>query len=392
MVRTAARLDGAEDLDAVSRIIGWSFGLSPPRVIEWLTDSGLEHVRVLRDRGEVVAGLLEIPMAHWFGGRSVPTKGVAGVGVDAARRGQGFALRMIQECLRDAHAAGTPLSSLYPATITLYRAAGYELAGHHFRYSVRAADCPRNKHELELSAIRPEDALAIEETYSAYARTQAGYLDRGPYVWKRVRAPGGESARGFVVRGEHGIEGYAYLAQHGSVATVQHLQLTDLVALTPEALAALFSLLSQHRSLVDQIKWHGGPNDANLLAFPEKVFSVELRSYWMLRLVHVKRALALRGYPPLDVSVTLRVVDDTLAENTATYRLVVKPEGASVEVLNATEGADAELGVRALAALYAGFLSPSELGRAGLLRASGAVQAKLALLFSGPPPTLPDFF
>jgi predicted acetyltransferase len=392
MVGADASLEGTDDLEALSRIISWAFGFPPPSVVKWLTDSGLENVRVLREGKSVCAGLLEIPMAHWFGGESVPTVGVAGVGVDPAARGKGLALRLMQACLRDARAAGVALSSLYPATITLYRAAGYELAGHHFRWSVRPADCPRVKHGLELSPLRPEDDLAIEETYRAFARTQAGYLDRGAYVWNRVRAPMGESARGFVVRGEHGVEGYVYLSQQGNVATAQNLQLSDLVALTPAALSAILTLLFEHRSMVERVQWQGPPSNANLYAFPEKVFSIEMKAFWMLRVVHVERALARRGYPPLDLELKIRVEDDLLTENTATYRLALKAGRASVDVLGGNQVADAELGVRALASLYTGFMTPSELARAALLRAGAATQQKLALLFGGPAPALADFF
>jgi predicted acetyltransferase len=392
MVGAEARLEGTEDLEALSRIISWAFGFPPPSVVKWLTDSGLENVRVLREGRTACAGLLEIPMAHWFGGESVPTVGIAGVGVDPAARGKGLALRLMQACLRDARAAGIAVSSLYPATLTLYRAAGYEIAGHHFRWSVRAADCPRVKNGLELSPIRPEDDLAIEETYRSFARTQSGYLDRGPYVWNRVRAPMGESARGFVVRGEHGVEGYVYLSQQGNVSTVQNLQLSDLVALTPAALSSILTLLSEHRSMVERVQWQGAPSNANLYAFSEKVFSIEMKAFWMLRIVHVERALAKRGYPPLDLELKLRVEDDLLTENTATYRLAVKAGSPSVTVLKASESADAELGIRALASLYTGFMTPSELARAGLLRAGAATQQKLALLFGGPAPALADYF
>jgi predicted acetyltransferase len=392
MVGADARLEGTDDLEALSRIISWAFGFPPPSVVKWLSDSGLENVRVLREGKVPCAGLLEIPMAHWFGGESVPTVGVAGVGVDPAARGKGLALRLMQACLRDARDAGAALSSLYPATVTLYRAAGYEIAGHHFRWSVRAADCPRVKTGLELSPIRMEDDLAIEETYRAFARTQPGYLDRGPYVWNRVRAPMGESARGFVVRGERGIEGYVYLSQQGNVATVQNLQLSDLIALTPGALASILTLLFEHRSMVERVQWQGPPSNANLYAFPEKVFSIEMKSFWMLRIVHVEHALARRGYPPLDLDLTLRVEDELLSENSATYGLTLSAGAPTVEVLAASQPADAELGIRALASLYTGFMTPCELVRAGLLRASAATLQKLALVFGGPAPSLADFF
>ena len=249
----ASRIQGPDELEALSKIVSWAFGFPVAGTTKWLTDARLENVRVARQHEKVVGGLVQIPMGQWFGGRSVPTLGIAGVAVDPAARGRGVALAMMRETLAEARARGIALSTLYPATVSLYRAAGYELAGSYCRYSVRAADCPKKPSTLELGAIREEDAPEIEDAYRKLAREQPGYLDRCEYVWRRVRAPQGETARGYVVRGESGVEGYAYLLQQGNVTSAQNLLLSDLIALTPGALAALLSLFADHRSTVDNI-------------------------------------------------------------------------------------------------------------------------------------------
>jgi len=378
-----------QEINELGAIVGWAFGSPVPKAIEWLKKGGVENARVLRSEGRVLAGLLEIPMGQWFLGRSVPMLGIAGVAVSPDARGRGVALGMMQSTLRQARERGLALSALYPATETLYRAVGYELAGAYCRYSMRASDCPREKSELRVSLVTPEQQPELGELYTEVARLRSGYLDRGPFAWKRVRQPHDEVALGVVVQGPARIEGYAYMSQRSSTSADYDLLLSDLVARTPQALSRLLTFLADHRTTAGNIVWHAGPADASLLTFKEAVFEVGIEKYWMLRVVDVKLALELRGYPAIDSELTLRIDDDLLPENSGTYRLGLQGGSASVDRVN---GAAVKLGPRALAALYSGFLSAEELARAGMLSADPSTLAKLSLVFGGPAPAMSDYF
>src|SRR5204863_3657876 len=106
--------------------------------LPWLNKAGRENVRVLREGREPIACLLLLPMGQFFGGRPVPTVGVAAVGVAPHLRGRGAAARVMSSALREIRAAGTPLSALYPATQVLYRKVGYEQAGGRFEITIPA--------------------------------------------------------------------------------------------------------------------------------------------------------------------------------------------------------------------------------------------------------------
>ena len=54
----------------------------------------------------------------------------------------------------------------------------------------------------KLAVPLAEDEKAIAELHGAYARCLAGHLDRGPFMWTRVRRPDGETAEGYVVEAE----------------------------------------------------------------------------------------------------------------------------------------------------------------------------------------------
>lgn len=382
------RPESAAELDALAGLMGWAFGLPVPDAREWFVHGGIEHGRLARRGANVVGGLLEIPMGQWFGGRSVPMLGLAGVAVAPEARGQRVAWSLVTASLREARERGIPLSTLYPATITLYRACGYELAGSRAWYSANLQLLPVEKSTLEVTPIREQDAAEVEALYASVARERAGYLDRGSYVWRRVRAPGRKPANGFLIRGARGVEGYAYLSRRGGEDDPK-LLLSDFVAVTPEATRRLLTLFADHRSTVKALSFHGGLSEPMLLALPERTFRVEVSEHWMLRVNDVEHALAARGYPELDAAIDFDVADDVLPENAGRYR--VEFSGGRANVARGGSGS-VRLDVRALAALYTGFFSPFELVRAGRLSGAAGELARLAALFAGPPPAMCDFF
>ena len=85
--------------------------------------------RLLREKGRITAGLVLLPMAQWFGGRAVPMTGIGDVAVAPEDWGRGAATRLMGSMLRELRDARVALSTLFPATMRLYRGVGYEAAG-----------------------------------------------------------------------------------------------------------------------------------------------------------------------------------------------------------------------------------------------------------------------
>lgn len=384
-----AYVDGERELAELAALVSWAFGFPVARALQWLQKTGAEHVRVAREAGRVVAGLVEIPMAQWYGGQSVSLLGIAGVVVAPDARGRGVARELMSQTLREARDRGLVLSALYPASHTLYRGVGYELAGNYLRFSMRVADCPRASSTLSVEPLRAEHLLDIEAVYREGSRFRNGFLDRSSYVWERVRAPHGEKALGVVVRGSSGIEGYAFLSQK-TTATGHDLVVSDLGAVHAEAHARLFTFFAGHRSTAGNLIWRGSGADASLFGFPERTYEQVVEQIWMLRVLDAPAALLARGYPPIDATVDFVLVDDLLPENAGSYRLTLSGGRAKLERGGGVGGL--QLGPRGLAALYSGFVSPGELARAGLLRGDEAALATAAAVFAGPTPAMVDFF
>lgn len=379
---------GDDELETLGGILGWSFGFDPADARIWLEHGGTGNVRVARRGGRVIGGLLEIPMGQWFGGRSVPMLGVAGVGVAPEARGEGVALSLMLDTLRGARRRGTLVSTLYPATLTLYRAAGYELAGSRYRITANLADLPTERPDLEVSPLEPADVSAVEALYATVASERPGYLERGPYAWRRARESRKEKYRGFAVRGAGGLEGYAYVSQRGS-EDARELVVHDHVTATPAAARRLTAFFADHRSTIKSLLVRGGPVEPIVFTAPERAFNVTRAETWMLRVLDVVGALEARGYPPLDTAVDFELADRTLPENSGRYRLEVS--GGSARVTPGGAGSVA-LDERALAALYSGFIGPAALARSAKLEGEPAALARLALLFAGAPPAMSDYF
>lgn len=380
------------DLEALAPIIAWAFGDEPSSAREWLGRGEPGMLRVARRQGQsgtaVLAGLLEIPMGQWFGGERVSLLGIAGVAVAPTARGQGVAFGLLEATLRAARERYVALSMLYPSTYRLYRKLGYELAGSRCHVTLQLRSLPRLPSPL---AVEDVDPGAAERLYRQLARQRPGYLDRGAYVWSRVRALRGEPARGFGVRGPDGLLGYVYARPAELRKMPYELSLRDFVAQGPTALRALLAFFAEHSSMVDRVSWYGGASDARLLAVPERCVSTRVDEYWMLRLVHVERALLERGYPELDADIDIDVEDTLLSENSRCYPLRVRAGKAEL-VSRGAPARQVRLGVRALAALYSGFISPRELAIAGELEADDAALSTLSALFCGPAPACADFF
>lgn len=380
-------------LEELAPLVAWSFGGTASSSFEWLQGMGpaAASVRVLREHEAIVAGLCEIPMGQWFGGARVEMLGVAGVSVAPEARGKGFAKRLMTETLVAAHARGVALSTLYPATITLYRNVGYELAGTRYRYSAELARLPRWQSGHELAALTPSREAEAEAMYRALAREQQGNLDRGGYIWKRVRAPEGKPARGVIVEGARGPEGYLYVNQQSLGGWAHDLVLTDLVASSGEAVRRLLTFLADHRSTATRAHWYAGPAVSWLFEFPERTFDVTLADYWMLRIVHVAAALAQRGYPDaLTAELDLEIEDSLLPDNSG--RTILRLDAGRGTVERGTGQGRIRIGIRGLAALYTGFATPAALGRAGLLTASAEDVALLGAAFGSGAPGLVDHF
>lgn len=367
---------------AMARALAQSFGFEEERARRWMQSAGEDTHRVLRRGGRVAATLVLVDMGQFFGGHRVPMGGIAGVAVPPEERGAGAALNLMIACLRELRERGVPISTLYPATQTLYRRAGYEQAGSWFEITVPTAAIHVREKELEIRPATREDQSILRDLYLRRAVHCDGMLDRGTYIWDRVWEFRGEKTLGFIVHRNGQAEGHVfYLQRRPAVWGRFDLQCTDLVATTPAAARRILSFLADHRSMAQNAIWFGGPTEPILAHLPERTFEVKLNFYWMIRIVDVAGALSARGYPArMKETIRFEITDDVLPENSGRYVLRIEGGRGVVERDSASGGGAGRLrmDVRALASLFSGFRSPAELILAGQMTTDDPQMAQAA--------------
>jgi predicted acetyltransferase len=376
---------------ALGPILGLSFGFEDEAAQGWFEKTGVENVRVLRSGSAVVGGLLLIRMGQFFGGKSVPMVGVAGVGMSPSVRGGGQATRLMQSAILELSRERVPLSCLYPATLPLYRRAGYEIAGTLHTVTLKGAVLQKTERPLSVRRFEPDDEPSVGNAYRSYARFRDGWLDRGPYIWERTRrVERGVAARGHVFCDGPQIEGYIFYRQrqtdHGF-----DLGISDMAAATPRALSTLLAFIADHRSLAESISWRGGIDEPLLMLMREHRYEMRFFHHWMLRIVDVPAALTARGYPPsIEAELPLELSDDVVAENSG--RFVLRVSNSRAEVERGGSEDPLKLDVRTLATLYSGQHSALQLARMGRIEASDSLLARASAMFAGSPPSMAEMF
>ncbi len=386
----------AEELDPLDALLGPALHFPVGMMREFISDVlQLEHMRVVRSNGTIVAGLGAFPLGQWFGGRCIPCAAVTAVGVAPEARGMGVGAFMLRENLAELRAQAIPLAALFPATLSYYRGAGYERAGQRIAYELPLGLIEiRGDSNVELVAFGPESYLEARQLYVARAQHATGNLERPEWLWKNKLEPRDKTPFRFFAMRNGQPEGYIIYTQAGRQDPIS---IVDVVVHTPAAGRRFLRLLAEYRSMVEMAVWVGGSLDPlvqllaeNLTAGSKQRVGIRSSYDWMLRIVDVAAALSARGYPQgLTAQFQLAITDSILPANTGHYILTLQ-DGQAV-VAQGGNGA-IQIGIRELAALYTGFYTPYELRAIGQIHGSDADLALLGAAFSGPRPWMPDIF
>jgi predicted acetyltransferase len=389
---------GEGSVARVASLISTAFGGPVKDCEEWVRSQGLTDLRSVErsSDGRVDACLRRIEMGQFFGGRSVPMVGIAGVAVAPEARGQGLARWMMRRCLEEMYEKGEPLSALYASTQPLYRQVGYEQAGHRLSFTVPMSEV--DAHERggggSWETVGIEEFERLAPAYRSFAARFDGMLDRGAYVWKRKFDLRGQKGIGYASRPSPGapIDAYAVVVQKRKDSGRITVELSDLAFLDAAAGRRLLGMVRDYASMADELIFYGAPNHPLLSLLSQQRAAGASKEFWMLRLVRAADALRLRGYSAaVDAEVHLHVSDATLPGNQGPLVLRVKDGRGEV-----TPGGRGEVRVseRALASVYSGFGSPAglRLGGAEIDGSERALATLNAVFGGGGAPWMADFF
>lgn len=385
------RVAAPEEHGALIDILSHAFAVDPKGYPQFFARAGHDNLRVVVRDGEVLGGATLVDMGMYFGGRSVPLTGVAGVAVRPDQLRRGVASSMMSSLVRELAERGVALSALYASTAGLYRRVGYEAAGTRFLATMIAREIPFQERELTTRRPMDKDEETIRELYRRFALHQSGFLDRGPYIWPRITAERfGSPAYGLLVEADGEPEGYVYYRKARGKTDRHELHVTDMVATTSRAVRRVWTVLRDMGTMVDSITIPTSTTDPFQLALPDPRHAIRLYDRWMVRITNLRAAIEARGWPPgLTATLQLDVTDELVEDNGGKWIVHIENGRGSLE----PGGSGAiRITARGLASLYSGYASPAALALMGQLDADPDKFQALAAPFVGPEPWMRDYF
>jgi predicted acetyltransferase len=382
----------AEDIPAMASL--WRTAFNPPsEFVDSLADRlRVDRVLVATDGDRISATAQGYALLQWFGGRPVPTVGVASVATNPLHRGTGVGTAVVARLLERARDQGTPLSTLYPAIVPVYRRLGYEYAGTFTRYRVPLTALPAGPN-VELDEA-PEDGGATRLSHERLAVRENGLTVGVDDDWwpTRVTHHWSLSPKGAVMTTEDVPDGYAAYSQKDlRDAWGYSIECSHLVAHTREAGLALLSYFRRFKGVGRDLEWHGPPVEPLALLLPEQTLEAAWTFRNMSRILDVPSALEARGYPEESGTATFSVEDELFEDNRGPWLL--EAESGKVRVTRAPNGTPARsIPVGGLSSMFTSFVTPSQAGRMGLVDPDHPALDLLGRLFAGPAPWTPDFF
>ena len=378
----------SEDSHSFGGILGQCFLSSPVEEQAWIKLMETENIRVIRKNKEVIGGLAVIPMAQWWGGKSVTMTGIAGVSIAPEYRGTGAALSLMQQTIKELHAKGVATSVLYPSVQQLYRKLGYEQAGSFYGWEAPVQSIQIREQPLPIKAVST-DSQIFYELYKKQAKNINGYLNRARPIWSRIMNPSRDTFYAYLIGSTEQPQGYIIFSQH-SAEDGAILRVRDWVVLTNAATKTFWSFLNNHRAQIDKIRWRSSVIDYLTLILPEQIAKIKFKQCWMLRIINLEKALSTRGYfSGIETELHLEITDDLIAENNGKFILSIHNGSGNI-----TKGGKGELklDIRGLASLFTGLFSPQQLQLAGKIDGTEQAISTATQIFAGTSPWMMDYF
>lgn len=380
-MRATIREYGAEDrleFMMVQRIV-YSFGVEgaedPPSAPDFYL--GVE----LDGRPVSVCDVEVFDVAR--GDADLPLGGIAGVATLPEHRQAGHASNLMLASLRHMKDRGLLVAALYPYREAYYRRFGYEYCGWRWRLSAPTHRLTREKLDMPVRRLTPDEALELDPCYTKFVRGLSGSALRTPARWRRRL---GKRVSLIYAVGDP-IEGY-FWGTGKSKEFWEDYTVGEFVWSSDRAYRALMTVLGGICTNQSQLIWNEPPRSRALMDRMDEGIEAQIARASMFRCLDVPGSLrALR--PEEDAEFSIEVIDSELPENQGPW--VVRAKGGLVEVAPATAG-EIRLDIRQFSQAFMGSPTLADLAHEGLVSASDASLKQAMRVLSPMPVVCMEFF
>lgn len=346
----------------------------------------------VRDRGRIVGnlGVIETDLSVPGGGR-LPVAAVTAVGVAQTARRRGLLRALMHAAHDEAVALGEPVAALFASEHPIYGRFGYGIAAPAHRYAIKRAHV-RFRDPVDTRVVVPVEVDQARATWpaihDAWRDQRGGSVGMSAGLWElalEVDPPswrGGGTARQLVEVPGRGYARYRLSNGYDDGLANGEVSVIELVALDPEAEAALWQYLCD-LDLTARITLDLAPPDDALVAMVTEPMALGMRPGPLLhtRILDVARVLTARSYTAADELVL--AVRDAAGYAAGTVRLSAGPQGAACEPTTAAP--ELSLDVEDLSAVWLGGVRTTQLVAAGRVQEHGSgAAARLDRLFHVP--------
>ncbi len=293
--------------------------------------------------------------------------------VPPEERRRGYARRLMAGLLDELYAQQTPLSLLFPFSVGFYRTLGYGLANFTWLMELAPRLLPDYSERIHVRRAGPADEAAIRACHEA-ARClpqNNGWPGRGDWEWRnKVAKPEHEKAV-FVADGQ--VEGYLVYTLTWSTAATP-VKLLEWVWTSDRAWRGLAGFLAALGDQATSVSYNA----------PQGSPAARLVNGFMLRVVHLPAALAVRRYPGhVKAEFVLQVNDVQLPANSQS--LLVQISNGAATATATTASPQVRTGMAVFSQLYAGVMTAEQARTVSVLHGDDTSCAAVSAAFAAAP-------
>lgn len=274
--------------------------------------------------------------------------GIGGVATWPEERRKGLVAKLLVWALETMRERKQSISALAPFAFGFYRKFGWELYTELKEYKVATAKLPK-RQEVPGEVRRINAAEQVEtlgHLYAAYAVQYNGTLQRPAQWWKDALLPR-KSSYAAIYYDETGRPDGYMLYQINN----REMAIHEFVSLSDQAWRGLWGFITQHDSMIDQVKLAAPADDRLPYLLDDPRIGQELVPYFMARIVDAERFVAQYRFADAgkllrngDSRLLLDIQDRYAPWNEGMWLLVVRADGSGSLTASPTVPAPAPAG------------------------------------------------